>query len=840
MEKFRQVQKQKYAIEVPKITKRKSNSFDIKKVKSDFQMENENISKQGTSYESSLAIEEELYQCVDLLLNKPPKYFIKEMQIENESVAVPKEEDAAIHQHELENYEREEVYDNAPVATEEELPFEDPEFSSLPWTILISKQAADFLKQKKTSKKVIKHIRKKLLQLGQGYRTHALCHKCIQPEDKLFETYLYKESRIIWQESIQYSDMYSNENEEVYTDVIRVLWITTTHTTHQLTDILQKIKASLSKSRLSQCTKTLTLKNNPSNTGDLKLPRTFVKTSGERQCTEAIPTHVHVLHPIPNVFGGEFSVMQFHPFSEFLDAYLSSDSSNFDTPICMSSEEHNIICLPYGKEPVILCGRSGTGKTTTCIYRMWNEFKTFCERYCPSTTDVDCLQDNPTLQQVFVTKSPVLCSQVKKQFEKLVNGSEQLKKRWINCDVKSFKSLVQFDNKHFPLFLTSRQFLFLLDNTLPGKPFFDRDDQAELIIDIQNWDYNHNMDPEALFSDRGDEDEEEENKVRKEKWTEVTADFFCNKIWPKMKTQKNFQDPLLVWMEIQSFIKGSMAALQSSHGYIEDTEYQRIGRKMAPNYSDDDRKKVYECFNEYKKILHSFPKAYYNCVRLFDENDVIHNIFKRFRDETKFVDHFYIDEVQDFTQAELSLLLRCSKNPSGTFCTGDTAQSIMKGVFFRFSDLKSQFWVMAQQAPVHVPRLKQLTQNFRAHSGILNLAQSVVDIIQKYFQTSFQNENLPHEVAMFEGPKPILLSSCSADDLTSILLGNVDDSTHHELGAHQAILVRTEESKQKLPESLKHGIVLTVLEAKGLEFNDVLLYNFFSDSEVSFLDYYIL
>ena len=29
---------------------------------------------------------------------------------------------------------------------------------------------------------------------------------------------------------------------------------------------------------------------------------------------------------------------------------------------------------------------------------------------------------------------------------------------------------------------------------------------------------------------------------------------------------------------------------------------------------------------------------------------------------------------------------------------------------------------------------------------------------------------------------------------------------------------------------LKHALVLTIYEAKGLEFNDVLLYNFFNDA----------
>lgn len=39
-------------------------------------------------------------------------------------------------------------------------------------------------------------------------------------------------------------------------------------------------------------------------------------------------------------------------------------------------------------------------------------------------------------------------------------------------------------------------------------------------------------------------------------------------------------------------------------------------------------------------------------------------------------------------------------------------------------------------------------------------------------------------------------------------------------------------AKEKIPEELGLALVLTVYEAKGLEFDDVLLYNFFTDSEV--------
>lgn len=54
----------------------------------------------------------------------------------------------------------------------------------------------------------------------------------------------------------------------------------------------------------------------------------------------------------------------------------------------------------------------------------------------------------------------------------------------------------------------------------------------------------------------------------------------------------------------------------------------------------------------------------------------------------------------------------------------------------------------------------------------------------------------------------------------------------------QVILVANETAKEKIPEELGLALVLTVYEAKGLEFDDVLLYNFFTDSEVCHTEVY--
>ena len=53
----------------------------------------------------------------------------------------------------------------------------------------------------------------------------------------------------------------------------------------------------------------------------------------------------------------------------------------------------------------------------------------------------------------------------------------------------------------------------------------------------------------------------------------------------------------------------------------------------------------------------------------------------------------------------------------------------------------------------------------------------------------------------------------------------------------QVIIVVNDEARRHLPREMKMAIQLTIYEAKGLEFDDILLYNFFKDSQVKLRPY---
>ena len=68
-------------------------------------------------------------------------------------------------------------------------------------------------------------------------------------------------------------------------------------------------------------------------------------------------------------------------------------------------------------------------------------------------------------------------------------------------------------------------------------------------------------------------------------------------------------------------------------------------------------------------------------------------------------------------------------------------------------------------------------------------------------------------------------------DETQELTSEGQKKTYIEFGSNQAIIAPDEETKERVPEALRTGLVLTVYQIKGLEFNNVLLYDFFVSSK---------
>ncbi|XP_074431507.1 TPR and ankyrin repeat-containing protein 1 isoform X2 [Larus michahellis] len=805
------------------------------------------------------------------------------------------------------------------------------EFDNMTWEI----ECAPEMLKTLGSKTVPHYLKTKTImaikQLGNGEWTRGLRKplKHLKADIQLYEAKLDKGARMLWELAIDFSPRCSESAEKimeteqtkslseksgrVYTEIIRIWAIVLDHC--KLNRVLDNI--CISYNRGLSCILRKKLKGineghqNHNLSTEKRVPRCYVEDlEAEKSKEHTIPEYF----PPASAAELEYNIMKFHSFSTNMALNIINDvHSSVEYPFRVGELEYAVIDLnPKPMEPIILIGRSGTGKTTCCLYRLWKKFysywekstlanapllarQTWQQRQCSevekarleeeeselkqdsddsSEEQVDDEQEQDSenekvpvgtasaetischdheedqmrsaeasnrlehLHQIFVTKNPVLCQEVQKNFVELSKSSK------ITSHFKPLEpnvhKLQDIKDENFPLFVTSKQLLLLLDASMPD-PFFPRNEDGSLKRIIVGWS------PQEDLVVPNWQDEDEEGNVEAEHGdhegaadaysresdprTFVTYDVFANEIWPKMIKGKSLYNPALVWKEIKSFLKGSFEALSCFGGKLTEEQYKKLGRKRSPNFTED-RSEIYHLFCLYQQIRSQ--RGY------FDEEDLLYNLSQRLsklRELPWSIHEFYGDEIQDFTQAELALLMKCINDPNAMFLTGDTAQSIMKGVAFRFSDLRSLFHYasknsMNKKQRVRKPkRIYQLYQNYRSHSGILRLASGVVDLLQHYFPESF--DRLPKDCGLFDGPKPTVLESCSVSDLAILLRGNKRKTQPIEFGAHQVVLVANETAKEKIPEELSLALVLTVYEAKGLEFDDVLLYNFFTDSEAS-------
>ncbi|CAL1532834.1 unnamed protein product, partial [Lymnaea stagnalis] len=746
----------------------------------------------------------------------------------------------------------------------------DIECTESVWRTLISKrQATVDIGLRKLSLRNL--VLMKLKQLGSGdWKNLKQRSRRDVPETlKLYRLPLTSGAFILWERAIAFSPRLSDPQEtsgshdsqesairegRVYAEHVRVWEIGLKKS--DLQPAVAKVVKSHQRGKECVVKKFLMTSHQSEKT----LPKLF------RECTD-LQGHDEVLTPPASLHENEFTIMKLYTMSsQMVEAVLNDGDSKVDFPFRVTEIEHTFIHLKP-EAPLLLLGRSGTGKTTCCLYRLFNEFLNYWElakelgrphieclnisdesnnngpevpiqetdvNEGQNSDDTDDESDNNCehLHQIFVTKNPVLCHEVENSFVKLCQTP-----KWL-CDHVAERAedvpnrLQDMEDNSFPLFLTSRHLLLILDASVDGQAFFPRDEDLGMKLYIPGWEPQEDIlnigQPLRRMNPRGFQNARRADRQADPR-RESTYEVFVHEIWPKIKKESTFH-PSLVWTEIVSFIKGSSEALECCEGYLAMTQYISIGKKRAPNF-DSNRPLIYEiflCYQNYLKKNH-----------LFDEADVVFHIYKRLKETSGNIywspHNIYIDETQDFSQAELALLVSLCREPNKMFLAGDTAQSIMKGISFRFADLKSIFFHRTHQTTVGQSQVKkpdkirQLRHNYRSHTGILALASAVLDIIMELFPETI--DKLEKDQGMFDGPNPVIIETCKPEDLALLLKGNTRDTTPIEFGAHQAILVVDDEAKMNLPPELRDGIVLTIYESKGLEFDDVLIYNFFKHSQ---------
>ncbi|NCB01982.1 MAG: hypothetical protein EOM67_07415 [Spirochaetia bacterium] len=280
------------------------------------------------------------------------------------------------------------------------------------------------------------------------------------------------------------------------------------------------------------------------------------------------------------------------------------------------------------------------------------------------------------------------------------------------------------------------------------------------------------------------------------------TDFVQHLTMPNQQESETFA---FILREILRIIEAKEGHLTSALLSLE--EYNELGKKRAPNFLYD-RGEIYNIAVYYQQQLEAENR--------FDEIDLCRKAIVALEQlqEGFQWDLVVSDEVQDFSDIQLTLLFKLSKKPGELVCLGDPKQ-IINPSGFRWEELKNRFY----EQGIVVPPVHHLHLNFRCIGSIVKLSNALLKLKQQLVGISGYEQM---EEWKFNGRPPYLIHGLSEGEMTSEVASTA---------AGQVILVRSDSEKRKLMKSLNTELVFTIHEAKGLEFDTVLLWKFSSDAK---------
>ncbi|WP_305822327.1 UvrD-helicase domain-containing protein [Massilia brevitalea] len=256
-------------------------------------------------------------------------------------------------------------------------------------------------------------------------------------------------------------------------------------------------------------------------------------------------------------------------------------------------------------------------------------------------------------------------------------------------------------------------------------------------------------------------------------------------------------------------IRGVITA--SASGVLTRDEYVALGTRQSI-FASGERGALYALFEKYRAWLRE--------ARLFDLNLVAHEWRQQAQPRYDFI---VIDEVQDLTPVQLALLLGMLNKPGQFLLCGDSNQ-IVHPNFFSWGKVKSLFWQDPELAERQ--QLQVLRANFRNGQQVTRIANTLLKIKHRRFGSIDRESNF-------------LVDAVNQDAGAVSLLAD-SDAVRRDLNAQTrrstrfAVLVLRDEDKAEARKHFDTPLIFSVHEAKGLEYDSIVLYRFVSDNRAEF------
>lgn len=279
---------------------------------------------------------------------------------------------------------------------------------------------------------------------------------------------------------------------------------------------------------------------------------------------------------------------------------------------------------------------------------------------------------------------------------------------------------------------------------------------------------------------------------------------FSRWIWRYQQSYK-IRDAYKVFEEFKGVLTGSVV----DKPCLSREEYLELGVRQSV-FSREERENLYGLFLKYLDFLGE--------GNFYDSNIAS---FERLGQVRAIYDFVVVDEVQDITNVQLSLILRSLKQQHHFILCGDSNQ-IVHPNFFSWANIKALFY--GQNLKGRLTRI--LYANYRNTPEVTHIANQLLRVKNARFgsidkESTFlvRATSANHGEVQFFRDSPVVKKELD---------------TRTGKSARFAVLVMRSEDKAEARKFFSTPLIFSVQEAKGLEYENIILYNFISGNEAEF------
>jgi len=253
--------------------------------------------------------------------------------------------------------------------------------------------------------------------------------------------------------------------------------------------------------------------------------------------------------------------------------------------------------------------------------------------------------------------------------------------------------------------------------------------------------------------------------------------------------------------------RGVISGVNIKKAYLSLDDYLNLGVKQSI-FLNEDRNVVYNIFLKYLGFLKE--------KKLYDINIIAYEYQKDLQPR---YDYIVIDEIQDLTNIQIHLILKMLKTPNNFLLCGDSNQ-IVHPNFFSWAHLKTMFYENKIKSKTDIVRI--LHSNYRNSPEIIEMANRLLLIKNLRFGSIDKESNYLVKSVKNEGGKIEFLSDNKKNNQ------KLDQQT--KLSTRYAVIVPRDEDKKNAAKYFKTPLLFSIHEAKGLEYDNIILYNFISNN----------